>query len=462
MKTKSSLIFVSFLVLLILVNPVSAQDGAPEGPRYVVQPGDTLSNVADRFGLEINALISANQIANPNQVFAGTVLVLPGVDWVTGLIDTYTLPVGETLRSVKRRYHIDLETLARLGGVVSSSQVYAGYPLLVASDGSEDFQSARRVVNQQTSLLEIAAETGGNPWAIAARNQLVNPQYPLPGDVLLLPGTNDPGPGALPSPLSIQIRRGNFIQGKTTVIEISAAGQSLQLNGLLIDKPLTFIDTSAGKYTALQGVPALTPPGPQPLVIRGQLADGTQFELAQMIGVQDGGYSSEKISVDPAMLDPKLDAAELEYVALVTTPVTPEKMWAGLFVYPSQLEFFINSHYGTRRSYNGSAYNYFHSGTDLGGGEGTEVLASARGMVVFTGQLQIRGNATIIDHGWGIYTGYWHQSEIVVNIGDIVESGQVIGRVGNTGRSSGAHLHWEVWAGGVQVEPIDWLNFPFP
>lgn len=449
-------------MLLIFVIPASAQDDAPADPQYVVQPGDTLSNVADRFGLEINTLIAANQIANPNQVFAGTVLVLPGVDWVSGIIDTFTLPVGETLRSVQRRYHIDLETLARLGGVISSSQVYVGYPLLVASDGSEDFQSARMVVGQQTSLLEIAAETGGNPWAIAAHNQLANPQFPLPGDVLLLPDTNDPGPGALPSPLSIQVRRGNFTQGKTTVIEISAAGQPLLLNGSLIDKELTFIDTGAGKFTALQGVHALTHPGPYPLVIRGQLADGTLFELAQMVAVRDGGYESEKITVDPAMLEPKLDAAEFEYIALVTSPVTPEKMWSGLFVYPSHLEFFINSHYGTRRSYNGSPYNYFHSGTDLGGGEGTEVLAAARGMVVFTGQLQIRGNATIIDHGWGIYTGYWHQSEISVNIGDIVESGQVIGRVGNTGRSSGAHLHWEVWAGGVQVEPIDWLNFPFP
>ena len=90
------------------------------------------------------------------------------------------------------------------------------------------------------------------------------------------------------------------------------------------------------------------------------------------------------------------------------------------------------------------------------------MICPARGRVVFAGPLEIRGNATIIDHGWGIYTGYWHQSEIRVQVGEIVEEGQIIGLVGNTGRSAGAHLHWEIWAGGVQVEPYDWLIELFP
>ena len=58
---------------------------------------------------------------------------------------------------------------------------------------------------------------------------------------------------------------------------------------------------------------------------------------------------------------------------------------------------------------------------------------------------------------------YYHQSEIFVQAGDTVQEGQIIGRIGNTGRSTGAHLHWEVWAGGVQVEPYyDWLLTQFP
>ena len=113
-------------------------------------------------------------------------------------------------------------------------------------------------------------------------------------------------------------------------------------------------------------------------------------------------------------------------------------------------------------SYNGSSYSYFHTGLDILGNTGTEIYAPADGIVVFTGELTIRGNATLIDHGWGVYTGYAHQSELYVNAGDKVETGQLIGLVGDTGRVEGAHLHWEVIVGGVQVDPLDWLSNEYP
>jgi len=68
----------------------------------------------------------------------------------------------------------------------------------------------------------------------------------------------------------------------------------------------------------------------------------------------------------------------------------------------------------------------------------------------------------VIDHGWGVYSAYAHQSEILVNEGDWVEAGQLIGRVGSTGRVTGPHLHWEVIVGGVQVDPMQWLEESFP
>ena len=61
-----------------------------------------------------------------------------------------------------------------------------------------------------------------------------------------------------------------------------------------------------------------------------------------------------------------------------------------------------------------------------------------------------------------MYSGFWHQSEIDVQVGDVVDGGQVIGLVGGTGRVTGAHLHWEVWVNGVQVNPFDWLQQEFP
>jgi len=74
----------------------------------------------------------------------------------------------------------------------------------------------------------------------------------------------------------------------------------------------------------------------------------------------------------------------------------------------------------------------------------------------------VRGNATVIDHGWGVYTGYWHQSVSQVNVGDRVETGQVIGFNGSTGRVTGPHLHWELWVGGFQADPLQWTETEFP
>ena len=65
------------------------------------------------------------------------------------------------------------------------------------------------------------------------------------------------------------------------------------------------------------------------------------------------------------------------------------------------------------------------------------IYAPAPGVVVYTGTLTVRGNSVVIDHGWGVYTGYWHQKEIMVKVGDKVEPGQIIGQIGATGRVTG-------------------------
>src|SRR5690606_8104908 len=122
----------------------------------------------------------------------------------------------------------------------------------------------------------------------------------------------------------------------------------------------------------------------------------------------------------------------------------------------------ITSQFGTRRDYNGGSLNTFHSGTDFGGGPGSPVPAPAAGVVVLTESLPVRGNATVIDHGWGVFTGYWHQTEILVAVGDVVQAGQKIGTIGSTGRSTGPHLHWEMWVGGNQVNPMQWVQQSFP
>ena len=135
--------------------------------------------------------------------------------------------------------------------------------------------------------------------------------------------------------------------------------------------------------------------------------------------------------------------------------------WEGQFRPPVPTDY-ITTPFGLRRSYNGSAFRTFHGGVDFGAVEGTPIYAPAGGLVVLAEELRIRGKATLIDHGRGVYTGYWHQSELVANVGQQVEVGEIIGHVGDSGLSTGTHLHWEVWVNGTQVDPLEWLRLNIP
>jgi len=456
-----SIYFLSLVTIFVFfVGSVSAQEELQPVLQYIVQSGDTLSTIAQRFGIPMNDIVNANNILDPNQLFAGSILEIPGVDWIDGLIDAYEVPIGETFRSLQRRFFLDSKTLSRLGRLVSPIQVYASYPLLLAFNRGEDLSAGRVAVGGQSSIFEIAASSGLNPWAVVAANQLSDLMITIPGDVLLLPGTIDPGPGAFPSPINLQVRGGNFIQGKTVVIELSIGGEQVQLSGDYLGYPLNFFDNGGGIYVALQGVHGMTPPGPYSLSIRGVMQNGTHFNYSQLVGVKNGGYGKESLGVEE---NPEGRHREENYISNITVNKTPEKMWSNIFQKPVRPGSTIKSYFGTRRSFSGSPYNYFHSGVDFGWEPGVDILASAKGIVVFFGELGIRGKTTIINHGWGIYTLYAHQADVFVAVGDIVEPGQLIGHIGKTGSSSsGPHLHWEVWAGGVQVEPLDWLIEVYP
>jgi murein DD-endopeptidase MepM/ murein hydrolase activator NlpD len=152
-------------------------------------------------------------------------------------------------------------------------------------------------------------------------------------------------------------------------------------------------------------------------------------------------------------------------VAAIVSAAAPTKLWNGKLSLPVSVPYCIRDWFGMRRSFNGSSYDYFHSGLDYGvcsPDHPFDIYAAAPGTVVFAGPLTVRGNATFIDHGWGVYTAYFHQEEIYVSVGQQVKEGQLIGKIGATGRVTGPHLHWEVWVNGIQVEPTDWLENAYP
>ncbi len=205
--------------------------------------------------------------------------------------------------------------------------------------------------------------------------------------------------------------------------------------------------------------------GLYPLTITAQGADGTIDSFTRQILISPGGYASELIhlSVEDAEVyaDTESVQGEANFIAGLMSGFTPERLWNGLFRLPAAG--IMSSGYGTARSYdNGATYDVFHAGADFAAERGTPINAPADGIVVETGELTIRGFFTIIDHGWGVYSGFWHQSSILVSPGDKVTVGQQIGNIGNTGLSTASHVHWEMWVEGVQVDPLQWVRQSFP
>jgi murein DD-endopeptidase MepM/ murein hydrolase activator NlpD len=229
--------------------------------------------------------------------------------------------------------------------------------------------------------------------------------------------------------------------------------------------PLHFFPSDQDQV-ALQGVHAHLEPGVYPLSVDATLPDGSRQSFEQLVLVTSGNYGSVELSVPPETIDPVVTEPENQTILSLVTPASAIRYWNGSFASPAVYPDEFTDRFGTHRVYYGTGTNLvvegIHTGLDFAGGEGLQIFAPAPGKVVFAAPLTVRGNATIIDHGWGVYSGFWHQSQIHVNVGDVVEEGQVIGLVGGTGRATGAHLHWEVWVNGIQVNPLDWLNRAYP
>ena len=116
----------------------------------------------------------------------------------------------------------------------------------------------------------------------------------------------------------------------------------------------------------------------------------------------------------------------------------------------------ISSDYGLRQSPFSSGTS-FHDGIDIANDAGTEVVAAADGMVTFAGYLPVYGRTIIIDHAYGLQTKYGHNSNLLVSAGDKVKKGQQIAEMGNTGRSTGPHLHFSVYKNGQHQDPKIYL-----
>ncbi len=174
-------------------------------------------------------------------------------------------------------------------------------------------------------------------------------------------------------------------------------------------------------------------------------------------------FPVDAIDLPPSLnnlLAPDVVAQELAQLRETYGPASTPPLWHGLLIQPIQGE--ITTQFGQARSYNGGPVTGHHSGVDIAAPLATPVPVAAPGQVAFAGPLAERGNFVAVGHGLGMYTGYAHLSAIKVNLGDAVNTGDIIGLVGTTGLSTGPHLHWECAVSGIHVDALRWTREVLP
>jgi len=188
------------------------------------------------------------------------------------------------------------------------------------------------------------------------------------------------------------------------------------------------------------------------------MESGDRVTVRGQFNVTLGGFIRQdfELASDRAFLaDPQVERVEFARLDSVQDDVTLERAWADSgFQIPIDDE--ITSPFGAFRIINENTETR-HTGWDVRAPVGTPIMAMGAGTVAFAGLMDIRGNHVIIDHGYGIYSGYSHLSQVHVTRGQPITRGQIIGMTGNTGRSNGPHLHWEVTVNEEWVDSVDFL-----
>lgn len=214
--------------------------------------------------------------------------------------------------------------------------------------------------------------------------------------------------------------------------------------------------TGDGTFQGLLGIDMNTNPGTYKLRVIATDADQKLLTKVFTLRVEKVTFAVQRLTLPRSMvdLDPKtIDRVnkEARLMKAILKSYRDERFWNGAFIRPVEGE--ITSAFGLRRIINGQARSP-HTGVDLQAPEGTPVRACNSGIVVLVDDLFFSGKSVVLDHGWGMYSMYFHFSKTLVHQGDTITTGDIIGLAGSTGRTTGPHLHWGIRLNGARVDPL--------
>jgi len=385
-------------ILIIATEPTAAAQETGDGLLHVVEPGDTWQALAWRYGVDVESL----QVANPH----------PNSQRQPAIGQTVTIP--------------------------RTGQIEASGTIANSNDGG---------------LLQLSAVAGVRPWSVAINNGLISPYQPLLYRTIFLEAGNE-SPRQLPAGMrSLEVSQAAGRPGEALAIRGTTTSTGM-VTARFASRDFQ-VSMNGQRFVGLVGTGAFSEPGQFML----ELSVAGEPPWSQPWMLVPGEWTFEEITYTgaAAAIDSDSIRQERERLEIVWNQYGQKPLWSGSFGKPLENFLAISSQYGARRSYAGGPFDHYHEGLDFSAYGGTAVLAPASGSVVLAEPLVARGGAVIIDHGLGVFSGYYHLSEVLVEPGQNVNAGDEIGQVGSTGLSTGNHLHWDFLVGGTWVDPAAWL-----
>ena len=268
--------------------------------------------------------------------------------------------------------------------------------------------------------------------------------------------------GAGDASFGLQLAPSQLKQGGVAVLRIRGMAPGEPVRVRVGDREIVSVPTAVDAPRVLWiGVDLEEAPGPREIVAEGVGVAGRPATARVRLLVVGGGYPVQRLTVPRSFTE--LDAATLERVAkekatlerLWETATAP-RLWRGPFRLPLDGSPRVAG-FGLKRIINGEP-RAPHTGADFSAPAGAPVLAVNAGMVVLAEEHFFAGNSLVLDHGEGLYTMYFHLQESVVRPGQRVGTGEMLGRVGSTGRATGPHLHWGARLFGARIDPEELLR----